>query len=322
MGRKKQKKSEVTAHLKAMRARESRKVAQKQREAAQQEPEEIPQTNISRRAKKKLAQIAAKKEAQKRRNEIYEQLRQHQATAEELKLMHSATHVSKKATKREQLRRDMLHHKKGILDEDGEKRLFTERKLKSPEPEQNSTEPERTEPEVTTTEPSYEYTGGRVLGVRKRRRRKVVTLSDVVSNTDVDNLLDDVENADTNEKVVVAEDDRSDGATDQSDRTTDVMRDGDSDGDADGDSDSEEETQRVPRYIVRLRRSQEIQDTRAELPVVAEESRIVSAIRENLVTVVCGATGSGKTTQVPQFLYEHGFAHGQVGRHYADGRVP
>lgn len=36
--------------------------------------------------------------------------------------------------------------------------------------------------------------------------------------------------------------------------------------------------------------------------------RIVEAINENLVTVVCGETGSGKTTQIPQFLYEAGYA--------------
>ncbi|CAP33663.2 Protein CBR-RHA-2 [Caenorhabditis briggsae] len=57
-----------------------------------------------------------------------------------------------------------------------------------------------------------------------------------------------------------------------------------------------------------VERSEEIQKSRAELPIFAEEMRIVEAINENLVTVICGETGSGKTTQIPQFLYEAGYA--------------
>ncbi|CAB3403608.1 unnamed protein product [Caenorhabditis bovis] len=64
----------------------------------------------------------------------------------------------------------------------------------------------------------------------------------------------------------------------------------------------------VERKRVLVSRSEEIQAKRAELPIFAEEMRIVEAINENLVTVVCGETGSGKTTQIPQFLYEAGYA--------------
>ncbi|CAI2349387.1 unnamed protein product [Caenorhabditis sp. 36 PRJEB53466] len=64
----------------------------------------------------------------------------------------------------------------------------------------------------------------------------------------------------------------------------------------------------IDRKKVIVQRSEEIQKSRAELPIFAEEMRIVEAINENLVTVVCGETGSGKTTQIPQFLYEAGYA--------------
>lgn len=33
----------------------------------------------------------------------------------------------------------------------------------------------------------------------------------------------------------------------------------------------------------------------------------MEAITENAVSIICGETGSGKTTQVPQFLYEAGY---------------
>jgi ATP-dependent RNA helicase DHX37/DHR1 len=50
-----------------------------------------------------------------------------------------------------------------------------------------------------------------------------------------------------------------------------------------------------------------VQEARLQLPIVAEEQPIMEAILLNPVIVICGETGSGKTTQVPQFLYEAGF---------------
>lgn len=60
-------------------------------------------------------------------------------------------------------------------------------------------------------------------------------------------------------------------------------------------------------YSVTVSRSPEIQEARLKLPVVSEEQRIMEAIHNHDIVVVCGATGSGKTTQVPQFLYEAGY---------------
>ncbi|KAH3887884.1 probable ATP-dependent RNA helicase DHX37 [Dreissena polymorpha] len=53
-----------------------------------------------------------------------------------------------------------------------------------------------------------------------------------------------------------------------------------------------------------------IQNARLKLPILGEEQSIVEAINEHPVMIICGETGSGKTTQVPQFLYEAGYAHG------------
>ena len=60
-------------------------------------------------------------------------------------------------------------------------------------------------------------------------------------------------------------------------------------------------------FYVEVNRSDEIQKTRIRLPVFGEEHRIMEAIHHNDVVIICGETGSGKTTQVPQFLYEAGF---------------
>lgn len=62
-------------------------------------------------------------------------------------------------------------------------------------------------------------------------------------------------------------------------------------------------------FSVEVKRSSEIQTARLALPVVAEEQKLMEAIFNNPSVVIWGATGSGKTTQVPQFLFEAGFGN-------------
>ena len=60
-------------------------------------------------------------------------------------------------------------------------------------------------------------------------------------------------------------------------------------------------------HPVEVRRKKAIQDAREGLPILGVEHDIVDHINHNPVTVICGETGCGKTTQVPQFLYESGY---------------
>ena len=64
-----------------------------------------------------------------------------------------------------------------------------------------------------------------------------------------------------------------------------------------------------PPFYVLVNRSPEIQESRLQLPIVAEEPQIMESISENDTIVLCGETGSGKTTQLPQFLYEAGYGN-------------
>lgn len=56
-----------------------------------------------------------------------------------------------------------------------------------------------------------------------------------------------------------------------------------------------------------------VQEARLKLPILAEEQVVMEAINENPIVIICGETGSGKTTQVPQFLYEAGYARWELG---------
>jgi ATP-dependent RNA helicase DHX37/DHR1 len=67
------------------------------------------------------------------------------------------------------------------------------------------------------------------------------------------------------------------------------------------------------RTVLEVNRPVDIQAVRYDLPVTGMEFEIVDAIRNNDVTIICGETGSGKSTQVPQFLYEAGFTLNETG---------
>ncbi len=54
-------------------------------------------------------------------------------------------------------------------------------------------------------------------------------------------------------------------------------------------------------------RKKNLDDTRKSLPIYAYRDDLLEAIRENQILIIEGETGSGKTTQIPQYLYEAGY---------------
>ncbi|KAJ8907576.1 hypothetical protein NDN08_007687 [Rhodosorus marinus] len=64
---------------------------------------------------------------------------------------------------------------------------------------------------------------------------------------------------------------------------------------------------RPTKLVVQPNRPEALAAKRLELPVCEKEDEIMAAVNEEDVIVVTGGTGTGKTTQVPQFLYEAGF---------------
>lgn len=51
-----------------------------------------------------------------------------------------------------------------------------------------------------------------------------------------------------------------------------------------------------------------LNESRKDLPIFAKMNEILATVRENQVTIIIGKTGSGKSTQLPGFLYAEGFA--------------
>ena len=55
-----------------------------------------------------------------------------------------------------------------------------------------------------------------------------------------------------------------------------------------------------------------IEETRKSLPIYTYKEQLIAAIKDHQVLIVVAETGSGKTTQLPQYLHEAGYtANGQ-----------
>nr|XP_048325695.1 ATP-dependent RNA helicase DEAH13 [Ziziphus jujuba var. spinosa] len=63
--------------------------------------------------------------------------------------------------------------------------------------------------------------------------------------------------------------------------------------------------------VVHVSRPDEVENKRKDLPIIMMEQEIMEAINYHSTVIICGETGCGKTTQVPQFLYEAGFGSTQ-----------
>lgn len=55
------------------------------------------------------------------------------------------------------------------------------------------------------------------------------------------------------------------------------------------------------------RKARSIEETRKSLPIYQYRDELIQAINDYQVLVIVGETGSGKTTQLPQYLYEAGY---------------
>ncbi|GAB4818027.1 hypothetical protein N2152v2_005073 [Parachlorella kessleri] len=69
---------------------------------------------------------------------------------------------------------------------------------------------------------------------------------------------------------------------------------------------------KAPTFGIRDNRS--IKEQRESLPIFKLREQLIQAVHDNQVLVVIGETGSGKTTQMTQYLAEAGYtSRGKVG---------
>ena len=256
---------------------------------------------LSKKRRKQLEKVVEKKEKKLRRAMLLEELAQVQAPVEELKQYVSITSVQTK----------------------GLKRHFREAEMPAKEYKVKRNE----ENEGNDTEvPVNAIKGGKKSRLAILQQERDGNKEETVSDPNVVGFDESSENesqsdsegdeSDQEENASPSEND----APVQTESKTEETPGSQASGVSDATKSKTEETPPVtskelrkpvdkkPSVFVALQRDPEIQAARLKLPVVAEEQVIVEAINENPVVIVTGETGSGKTTQVPQFLYEAGYA--------------
>lgn len=79
-----------------------------------------------------------------------------------------------------------------------------------------------------------------------------------------------------------------------------------------------------PKNIsIHVSRTEKVEEQRRDLPVIREEQPIMEAINActRSCVLISGETGSGKTTQIPQFLWEAGYGHLESSEFGREGRI-
>ncbi|GCE97727.1 DEAH-box RNA-dependent ATPase prp2 [Zygosaccharomyces mellis] len=74
--------------------------------------------------------------------------------------------------------------------------------------------------------------------------------------------------------------------------------------------DSEQEIHLLKQLEIEQERITSVQETRKVLPVYGYRKELLEAIKEHQTLIIVGETGSGKTTQLPQYLVEDGYTQG------------
>jgi len=233
---------------------------------------------LSKKERKRLEDIIKRKNQKERRAELLESLSKHQATEEEMKNFTSITEVYSQTFKCDPSVDDTFEMKANTIK--GSKKM---KKIR--EPKQKDEEPESTDTDDISTDEEVE----------EEIAKEEIAQSDL-DKTKVEDNLKSISTADITEKTQMEK-----SGSDSSEKPTSL---------AVKDHDTAKPSHK-PAIFIPLDRSNEIQEARLKLPILAEEQVVMETINDNPVVIICGETGSGKTTQVPQFLYEAGYAHGK-----------
>jgi len=240
----------------------------------------------TKRKKKFLAKVTADKEKKERKKKLIAQLGENQLTAAEQSLLRSTSKMGHKPSAREEARDSLFRERVGIpmmIDND----VVEVDQLKNAKQRANQLKRQRkASSSVSTTLVCH----------------RVVSSDDGNSSDDEPSVPAVLSSHSPFEEVSIAISkpslSESDVVEDDNIRKEPVSR---------VTTRTPDEEFALHKYVVRVERSKSIIEARSKLPVCLMEQEIMEIIEANPVTVLCGETGSGKTTQVPQFLFEAGF---------------
>lgn len=275
-----------------------------------------PQQQLSKSQQRKLRRIQEEKERRAQRADVIATLSQHQLGAEHLGLLRSVAARGQKESKKKALQRALRLERAGVQLPSNGMELFKERKTvghgeseesSSSDSEERSGRITRSTRAVGSHIDAQEPAGPDVQssdeeGSPREHKRAKITCSPQKKEA-VHQTVQELDHVRLRAAVAEAkaEIELETGQAGISD-----------DDDQRGVLPARKSMQYGgPASVVLVQRDPALAEARSKLPVVGMEQEIMEAISENDVVVLCGETGSGKTTQVPQFLFEAGYGNAQ-----------
>ncbi|KAF8052722.1 hypothetical protein N665_1515s0009 [Sinapis alba] len=237
----------------------------------------IKETTLSKSQKRKLKKLEEEKERELLSAKTSELLDKYKISEDVSLLLQSSKAIGRSDTKLEKRRRPMQLSKAGVLSDEPVK-----------ENDDNDDSDSVMDDEPTTPENHFPTT----------------------LQTDSDQLIHHANELDSKEMTISAEDIREEDETMYMNLQTTCRDDDDEEGLQRMDE-SEDVTAHGPAFVVNVSRPAEVEETRKDLPITMMEQEIMEAINYHPTVIISGKTGCGKTTQVPQFLYEAGFGSKQ-----------
>eukprot|EP00208_Stichococcus_sp_RCC1054_P005028 CAMPEP_0206148490 /NCGR_PEP_ID=MMETSP1473-20131121/36770_1 /ASSEMBLY_ACC=CAM_ASM_001109 /TAXON_ID=1461547 /ORGANISM="Stichococcus sp, Strain RCC1054" /LENGTH=664 /DNA_ID=CAMNT_0053545839 /DNA_START=128 /DNA_END=2119 /DNA_ORIENTATION=- len=279
-------------------------VPQGVREGGAQISEPAPKVKLTKAQARKAAQVARHKAAKEQRSEVVADLEAAALPAEHQQLLLSTASRGQRATKRQRLRRELMAQRAGIhLPDEGERGPGLEVDRPAPPSDASQSDSDSggdggsdSEGGVAQGEPmrSVPLWGAADMdGSAQGQPRTNPTPGAAAAAEAAGKGVPQLSAADQRAAIQAARkelglsDDAKAEETGTSAPTAPVAG-------------------RVPR-VVRVERPPAIAEAREGLPIVGMEQEVMEAVAAHDIVLLCGETGCGKTTQVPQFLYEAGY---------------
>ena len=268
----------------------------------------VPERKISRTKRKKLERLEADREKKKQRNALFEQLKQNAISSTQQQFLEKTSQMGTAKTLKQRLTGDLMKQRAGMEIDMETSRLavatggsssssaisgkWTKHSLEVPKKESKPFGVSSSEEDSDSDEQESDSAMN-----NKYNQEKPAPIVD--PHADLIVIRDSIVEKNATKKIVIDSYATSSSSSSSSTSTTSSS--------SSNSAPRAPSTPSTPSYYVEVNRTPEIQEQRSNLPVCGMEQEIMEAIQNNSFVLLCGETGSGKTTQVPQFLFEAGY---------------
>lgn len=289
-------------------------------------PEEIKQARqLQKKTQRKLTQLAVRSEQKKKRADLYEKLQKTAISAEEMALLSSSSTLGKRVSKKEQLKKLIRKERAGMtLTEDERELLYRDRNshdsdsdndddmLKSSSSRaDNSNNQKKTKGKQTGDDGSDDESTKKPnepVNANSFAAQMMASMTTLKATSEKQKEENEKKRLEEEAEQQRLEEERQNKAAKKAPyrpQETIVIQ--------TAATNKKLQVHKLPtsdRRVLTVKRPEEVQEARYDLPVAQMEFEVIDAIRNHDVTIICGETGSGKSTQIPQLVYESGFTLG------------